>query len=315
MSQLTREQRYTIASMYKQGFTQKLIALAINKDKSVISRELKRNRDDKGEYKFTSAQMFADIRKERLSKKRTFTGEVENRINRYMREKQWSPEQIVGYCKLHDYSMVSVERIYQYIREDKANYGDLYTHCRHQLKHRKRPVSKYMPIKDRLRIEERAQAADGTRFGDWEMDTIVGPGNKDAMLTLVERSQGFSIIAKLPDGKDAEGLKRIAYRELLPYIGFIRTITTDNGTEFAKHKELAEMLGTKIYFAHPYSSWEKGTIEYTNKLYRQYIPKGKRFGEYTDEQIKLIQYKINERPRKKLGYKAPVQTFFVNLQK
>ena len=138
--------------------------------------------------------------------------------------------------------------------------------------------------------------------------------NKDAMLTLVERSQGFSIITKLPQGKDADGVFKAAYRELLPYMGYIRSITTDNGTEFARHKELAEALGTKIYFAHPYSSWEKGLIEYTNKLYRQYIPKKVGFHNYTEEQIKQIQYKINARPRKKLGFKAPVQTFFLPLQ-
>ena len=129
-------------------------------------------------------------------------------------------------------------------------------------------------------------------WDDWEMDTIVGPRNKDAMLTLVERSQGFSIITKLPKGKDSEGVLKAAYRELLPYMGYIRSITTDNGTEFAMHRELAEMLGTKIYFAHPYASWEKGLVEYTNKLYRQYIPKGANFDNYTEEQIKQIQYKI-----------------------
>lgn len=315
MSQLTKEQRYTISVMYQQGFSQKMIAETIKKDKSVVSRELKRNRNDQGKYNYTGAQMLADVRKERLRKNRTFTGEVKNRINRYMREKQWSPEQIVGYCNLHGYAMVSVERIYQYIREDKSSGGDLYTHCRHQLKHRKRPVGKHIPIKDRTSIDQRPEKADGKRFGDWEMDLIVGPGNKDAMLTLVERSLGYSIITKLPNGKDAEGVKQAAYRELLPFIGYIRTITTDNGTEFAKHKELAEALGTKIYFAHPYCSWEKGLIEYTNKLYRQYIPKGVDFDNYTEEQIKQIQYKINARPRKKLGFKSPVQTFFIHLQK
>ena len=101
------------------------------------------------------------------------------------------------------------------------------------------------------------------------MDTIVGPGNKDAMLMLVEISQGYSIIARLPEGKDADGLLKVAYRELLPYMGHTRSITTDNGTEFARHRELAGALGTKIYFTHPYASWEKGLIEYTNKLYRQ----------------------------------------------
>ena len=105
--------------MYKQGFPKKVIAETIRKDKPVVSRELRRNRNDRGEYSFTHAQMLADVQKERLRRERTFTGEVENRINRYMRKWQWLPEQIVGYCRLKGYAMMSVERIYQYIRKDK----------------------------------------------------------------------------------------------------------------------------------------------------------------------------------------------------
>jgi len=300
--------------MYKQGYSQKKIADAIGKDKSVISRELKRNRDDKGQYSFTFAQMCVDVRKERLSQPRTMTGEVINRINRLMREKQWSPEQIVGYCRIKKYKMVSVERIYQYIREDKAAGGDLYKCCRNKLKHRKRPVGKSIPIKDRVSIDERPPEADGTRFGDWEMDLIVGPGNKDAMVTLVERSVGYSMIMKLPHGKNAKELAKAVYTMLLPYKKWVKTITTDNGSEFAEHKWLAKMLDTKIYFAHPYSSWEKGLIEYTNRLYRQYIPKGVSFSNFTDDDIKQFQYKINARPRKKLDYRSPTQVFFLALR-
>ena len=114
---------------------------------------------------------------------------------------------------------------------------------------------------------------------------------------LLARSQGYSIIAKLPKGKEADGLLKVAYRELLPYMGHIRSITTDNGTEFARHRELAEALGTKIYFTHPYASWEKGLIEYTDRLYRQYIPKGVRFDRYTDEQIIQNQCKAKKKTR------------------
>lgn len=314
MTQLTSAQRYTISVMYKQGFKQKVIAETIKKDKSVVSRELKRNRNDHGEYSYTHAQMLADVRKERLHNKRTFTGEVKNRINRYMRKHQWSPEQIVGYSKLKNYNMVSIERIYQYIREDKAAGGDLYKNCRHCLKHRKRPVGKHMPIKDRVSIEERSPYADGTRRGDWEMDLIVGAENKGAMVTLVERSTGFTMIRKLKAGKDAKGVSKAVYHMLLPYKHDVRTITTDNGPEFADHKWLARVLDTRIYFAHPYCSWEKGLIEYTNKLYRQYIPKQSDFEDFTDEQIKKIQYKLNARPRKKLGFRSPIQAFFLPLQ-
>lgn len=146
--------------MHKQGFQQKKIAATINKDKSVVSSELECNRNKHGVYSYSHAQMLADVRKERLRKPRTFTGEVKNRVNRYMRQCQWALEQIVGYCKLKGYNMVSIERIYQYIREDKLSGEDLYKNCRHQLKHRKRPVRKHIPIKDRTSIEERLPEAD-----------------------------------------------------------------------------------------------------------------------------------------------------------
>ena len=296
--------------MYKAGYKQKDIAAAIDKDKSVISRELKRNRDVKGRYTFTSAQEIADARKARLSRPRKFTSEVKNRINRYMRTEQMSPEQIVGYCKQKGYKMVSVERIYQYIREEKKAGGDLYTHCRHRLKHRSRPVGGHFPIKDRVSIDERPIEADGKRFGDWEMDLIVGAGNKGAMVTLVERSTGHTLIRKLPDGKDANGVCTAVIAMLMPYKKHVLTITTDNGPEFAEHKRLAKALDTNVFFAHPYCSWEKGLIEYTNKLYRQYIPKGANFDDFTDQDIKNIQYKINRRPRKKLGFKTPKFCFY-----
>lgn len=296
--------------MYKAGYKQKDIATAIDKDKSVISRELKRNRDIKGRYTFTSAQEIADARKARLSRPRKFTSEVKNRINRYMRTEQMSPEQIVGYCKQKGYKMVSVERIYQYIREEKKAGGDLYTHCRHRLKHRSRPVGGHFPIKDRVSIDERPIEADGKRFGDWEMDLIVGAGNKGAMVTLVERSKGHTLIRKLPDGKDANGVCTAVIAMLMPYKKHVLTITTDNGPEFAEHKRLAKALDTNVFFAHPYCSWEKGLIEYTNKLYRQYIPKGANFDDFTDQDIKNIQYKINRRTRKKLGFKTPKFCFY-----
>ena len=301
--------------MYEQGFSITEIARTINKNKSVVSREIKRNSDEKGRYRFTYAQEMTDMRKERLRKPRKFTGEIENRIIRYIRGKQWSPEQIVGYCRLKGYAMVSIERIYQYIRKDKKNGGDLWKFCRHQLKHRAKPVGGSPPIKDRISIDLRPPEADGTRFGDWEMDLIIGAGKKDAMLTLVERSVNYSIITKLPNGKNADDVLKAAIRELMPYIGTIKSITTDNGCEFAKHKELAKALKTTVFFAHPYASWEKGAIENTNKLYRQYIPKGASFADYTEQEIKQIQYLLNDRPRKKKSIINHQNKFFSELCK
>ena len=142
------------------------------------------------------------------------------------------------------------------------------------MKKRKRPPKdKRIPIKGRVGIEERPPQANGKRFGDWEMDTIVGKNGKGAMLTLYERSTAYGILVPLPEGKHTQGVLKAAWRALLPFKDNVLTITTDNRTEFAMHEELARRLETKIYFAHPYSSWEKGGVEKYNKLIRQYIPK------------------------------------------
>ena len=146
--------------------------------------------------------MLADIHKERLSRERTFTGEVKNRIKHYMRQWQWSPEQIVRICRLcrlKGYAMVSVERIYQYIRQDRERDGDLYKNCRHQFKHRKRPVGRHIPIKERISIDECPATADGTRYGDWEMDTIVRPRNKFDY-TGLNKDQMVEHLAKFVSG-------------------------------------------------------------------------------------------------------------------
>ena len=206
MSHITEEQRYEISFMLSRGCTQKEISEKIGKHKSVISREIRRNRNDKGKYSFSYAQMCVSVRKERYQKTRKFTPAIQKRIEDYLTD-DWSPEQIYGYCCANGIPMVSVERIYQYIRADKKQGGMLYKHCRHKLKNRKRPVGEHFPIRNRVGIEERPPEADGTRFGDWEMDLIVGSGNKDIMLTLTERSTNYSIIEKLPYGKDSKELR------------------------------------------------------------------------------------------------------------
>ena len=111
------------------------------------------------------------------------------------------------------------------------------------------------------------------RFGDWEMDTIVGEDNKGAILTMVERKSAFMMIEKLEHGKNAKQLAKVANRLLLAYIQHVHTITADNGTEFADHQTIAKTLKIQFFFTHPYCSWEKRLIENTNKLIRQYIPK------------------------------------------
>ncbi len=274
-SHLTLEQRYQIQAYQEAGKTQTEIGGLISKDKSVVCRELKRNKNERGRYKAAHASVLSAIRKERLKRCRKLSVEMEKEIRKALREDQWPPEQIKGRFDKEQRPMVSHERIYQLVRKDKREGGDLYKHTRHRLKHRKRPVGGRMAIiKDKVSIDERpAVINEKKRFGDWEIDTIAGEGNKGAILTLVERQTGFLFMKKLPEGKVAKGLSKTVIGLLLPYKPAIRSITSDNGTEFAEHKLIAKKLNADFYFAHPYSSWERGLNEYTNKLIRQYIPK------------------------------------------
>lgn len=178
------------------------------------------------------------------------------------------------------------------------------------MKRRKRPEGKNIPIPDRVGIEERPPEADSTRFEDFEMDTIIGRDGKGAILTVTERSTNYSMAERLPEGKNTVALAKTAVRLLTPYIGHIHTITTDNGSEFAAHKLMARKLHTTVYFAHPYSAWEKGAVENYNKLLRQYISKKADFNNYTEQQIKNFQKEINERPREKLNFATSQKVFF-----
>lgn len=314
-SHLTLEQRYQIQAYKETGKSQTAIAALLGKDKSVICRELKRNSNPTGRYKAAYAAGLAGIRKERLKRPRKLCARMEGQIRNSMTRDQWSPEQIKGRSDKLGEPMVSHERIYQLVRQDKRDGGDLYKHTRHRLKHRKRPVGEAKAvIKDKVFIDERpAVINQKERFGDWEIDTIVGEGNKGAIVTIVERQTGFLIMKKLPQGKVAKGLAQAVIELLLPYKKAVHSITSDNGTEFAEHRAIAQKLGADFFFAHPYSSWERGLNEYTNKLIRQYIPKKQAFGQYDDRFIKEVQHLINQRPRKKLQYDNPKIIFYTNL--
>ena len=286
MSHLTKEQRYPIARMLQVGYGKKDLCIAIGKEKSVLSRELKRNSSKRG-YSAALAHQYANERKERFRTNRKFTETIKRHVVKYLTEEQWSPEQIVGDAKRGGIEMVSCERIYQFIREDKRNGGTLWKQCRHQLKHRKRPVGgKKVIIPDKVSIDQRPSIINQKqRFGDWEIDTIVGAENKGAILTATERLTGFLVMKKLPEGKSAKALAKNLFYTLLPYKEFVHSITSDNGTEFYEHKWIAKKLNTKYYFAHPYASWERGLNEHTNGLIRQYIPKKEEFKNISDKNI------------------------------
>lgn len=227
-------------------------------------------------------------------------------------QKEWSPEQISGYGRRHNLFSISHESIYQYLLADKKLGGKLYLHLRHgKKKYRKRYGSskRTAPIKNRTMIDARPQIVEEKqRIGDWEIDTIVGKNNQSAIVTLVERVSKKTLIG-MPGNKLSEFVSNQTIQMLLPIKACVFTITADNGTEFAQHELIASALDAKVYFAHPYHSWERGLNENTNGLIRQYIPKKSDFRNLTAEDIINVQNKLNDRPRKSLDYATPNEVF------
>lgn len=298
------------------GHSQKEIARAIEKDKSVVSRELRRNCDLRnGVYKHELAQRKHEHRQKNKPKRRRFSTEVQAFVDRHI-ELDFSPEQVSGRAKQDGVVCVSPERIYQYIWTDKKRGGDLHSHLRHRgRKYRKRGASKDSRgiIKGRIDIAERPAIVDAKqRIGDMEIDTMIGRNHKGALLTINDRVSSKVWIAKL-DGKDSTKLAQKTIDVLLPHQHIIHTITSDNGKEFADHITISKGIKVDFYFASPYSPWERGANENTNGLIRQYFPKGTCFESITEEQIKEVQDKLNNRPRKKLNYLTPNEYFAINL--
>ena len=289
---------------------QKDIAKAINVSASTVSREIRRNSGVRRHYNWETAQANAVQTRRRKPGNRSVDKDVMEEAKRLLITEQWSPEQISGVLA-KDGKYISHETIYRMIRKDKAEGGTLYKHCRHKLKHRTRPVGgKRISIPNRTSISERPTEADGKRFGDFEMDTIVGRGNHGAIVTLIERSTNMLFMRKLKNGKNAKELARTVIHLLSPFKDHIKSITTDNGTEFACHEMITKSLGVTIYFADPYASWQKGAIENANGLIRQYVQKKETFEHISQQQITKYSKKINMRPRKKLDFKTPQDCFY-----
>lgn len=309
-SQLTLEQRYQIYAMKKADFQQKQIAWEISVHPSTISRELSRNMGKRG-YRPKQAHQKALTRQQTKARKR-ISPDTWNLVETYLSEQQWSPEQISGYLKLHDLAIISAERIYQHIYANKRAGGSLYLNLRCQKKRRKRygKNSRRGQIPNRQMIDRRPSVVEEkSRIGDWEADTIIGKNHKQAIVSLVERKTRFCRLAKI-ERKTAWAVEHAACRRLAPHKTKVKTITSDNGREFANHEQIAATLDASFFFAHPYHSWERGLNENTNGLVRQYFPKKMAFASITDEQIQEVEDKLNNRPRKTLGWRTPKELFF-----
>jgi IS30 family transposase len=316
--QLTLEQRYQIYAFLKAGFNQSRIASETGVSKSTICRELRRNRGGRG-YRPKQAHSLAQARRQSSSNATKINLKTWHKITSLI-VKDFSPEQISGYLKAEGESSASHERIYQHIYADKQKGGTLYTHLRLKKRRRKRygKYDKRGQIPNRKSIDERPDVvAKRERIGDWEADTIIGKNHHQAIVSLVERKSLLTRLEKVSRKTD-QAVKRACIKALKPLADVVHTITSDNaitsdnGKEFASHEAIAFELNASFYFAHPYRSWERGTNENTNGLVRQYFPKGTDFSKITQREVKAVEKRLNNRPRKRLGYKTPNQVFFAS---
>ncbi len=305
--QLTQEQRYQIYALQKAHFNQTQMASELGVHKATVSRELRRGRGGRG-YRPKQAQELAAARLRRRVRPR-IQPETWRQVTDLL-AKQWSPAQISGRLKLERQPTVSHERIYQYIYADKRAGGALHLNLRSQKQRRKRYGSydRRGQLPARRSIDERPAIVDRKeRRGDWEADTIIGRNHREAIVSLVDRQSKFVRLAKVARNT-AELVGRAITAQL--HSLQVKTITSDNGREFARHQHVAAQLNADFYFAHPYSSWERGLNENTNGLVRQYFPKKSEFSKITDRQLNKVVERLNHRPRKTLGYQTPNEVFF-----
>ena len=309
--QITQEQRYEISGYSQAGFNESQIAKLLGFHKSTINRELNRN-GSISYYDPEKAQKKVEHRRKTALKSVRFTEEMKKLVILHLKE-EWSPDQIHGRCKADNIDMVSHESIYQYVWKDQKNGGELYKHLRNSHKKKKKRYNAKDNrgiIPDRVFIDERPGIVEEkSRIGDWEIDTVIGANHKGVIVTIVDRFSKYLCMAKVKN-KKAEKVKDATVSLLYPVKDKVLTITADNGKEFAYHKKISKNLNAKVYFAHPYHSWERGLNENTNKLVRQYFPKKMSFVDIKDDEIQIVENKLNDRPRKLLKYKTPYEVFY-----
>ena len=304
--QLTLEQRYQIYALLKAGQTKTEIGKIIEVHKSTITRELKRNLSKRGYRPQFADRRVQTRRREKAGPRipRQTWAEIEAEIREY-----WSPDQVSGRRRSRGQYPVSHEWIYQHIFRDKVLGGDLHTYLRCRKKRRKRygSYSKRGVWKNQISIDERPQVvAEKSRIGDLELDTVIGKGHSQAIVTIVDRKSKLLRMKKV-NQKTGSLVESAICNELRDLT--VHTLTADNGREFSEHEHIAKTLNADFYFCHPYSSWERGLNENTNGLIRQFFPKHMKFDTITDDQVKEVEDKLNNRPRKSLAYQTPNEVY------
>ena len=313
--QLTSHDRYILGALKTQGLPVQQIAQILGFHRSTIYRELERNSCHltDGAYRPSKADRRTRARRRRSRRNRHY-GEADFYLVRHFLRKKWSPEQIIGHIRRFGLMQrrMSHETIYQYIWRDKANGGNLWKYLRQSPKQRRKRYRAYDSrgrLADKRHISERPESVESRRTkGHWEIDTVMGHGSTDCIVTLHERKTGFVLIGKLKDRTTASLNKRtISLINRFPDV--FKTITADNGTEFHQYRLIENETAVRFYFATPHHSWERGSNENTNGLIRQYIPKGKSMKKLTQQQCDSIAYRLNTRPRKRLNFKTPEECF------
>jgi IS30 family transposase len=314
MAQLNMREREIVSQLWAAGNSRKAIAERLGRSRGTIGRELKRNGGEDGSYSAVTAQERAAKRRRQRPLVRKLERPELNAAVRSHLTKAWSPAQIAGRLR-KDYPEdqafhAAPQTIYAWVKQDehRAHWQSFF---RRGGRPPKSPRTGQIPRQ--VRIDGRPEAANRReRLGDFEGDTIVSRGKRSGLLTLVDRKSRYLWAARLKD-RTAERTRRKIEKLLKNLAPELRqTITFDNGKEFSEHEALARHLNLKVYFAHPYASWERGTSENTNRLIRQYYPKGTDFADVSHHHLASTVKSINERPRKCLGYQTPSEVFFGN---
>lgn len=312
---LNIDEREVILKMQAQKASMREIGRELGRSGGTISRELNRNTSSTGDYKPHLAQRY--YRRRRAASKQPYRLEEDRTLRQYVQARlrqYWSPEQISG-RKLKERDIhVNPVTIYSWIKRDRFRGGEFWmylrqSHRRRRKRHGSSDNRGVMP--GRRMIDERPKVVNERgRIGDWQSDTLEGRKSRGFLATHVERASRYTVAAKIDD-KSADTLTKAtldAMRKLPPEK--VKTMTFDNGKEFAGFKELERGLGMRSYFAHPYHSWERGTNENTNGLLRQFFPKGTDFSQISQSDIDRVVELLNNRPRKCLNYRTPAEVFW-----
>jgi transposase, IS30 family len=308
--QLTAKDRAVLAQLLDLKVSKTEIARRLGVHRSTVHRELARNTGPIG-YIDVEAQQRADARRAycHRSAPKLDQAEVREFVSNGLKER-WSPDQIAGRLRREfpnrPRCQLSRQTIYNWIDHQEEDGNDWRLFLRFGSRRKRRENAGHLPgacpIEGRPKIVDRR-----LRFGDWEGDTLVSRGRRSGLTSVVERKSGFTLLAPVADLK-APTVRQAIEGQMAVLPALLRhTVTFDNGKEFAQHDQLAAATGLDVYFAKPYCAWQRGTNENTNGLVRQYWPKGTDFREVSHQAVADVQTSLNNRPRKRLGYRTPTE--------